>query len=288
MRIIFTLFAISLIFSSGLTSSATLPTPNLTLNTEIERQYKNALRGEEVVILTNEQEQFYALELEQRTGSPQGGLLILHDKGHSADWPFLLRQVRQTMPDMGWSTLSIDLPTPAHNAPGRLSPDDAMTELEPETQEQWQARVLERVSSGIKRLNDTNMFNIVIIGYGDGAYWASRYLSERLSPIEEVGYAVIMVDTSLDYPEIADYIGSLNIPILDLYMNDSDYSNLMAQERKSAAMRANHEDYQQIHDALRQGFYGAQDLDRTTRRIWGWLRSNAAGHEAELTEKTIY
>jgi hypothetical protein len=44
--------------------------------------------------------------------------------------------------------------------------------------------------------------------------------------------------------------------------------------------------YLQIHDAASQASYGKADIDRSTRRVWGWLRNNAAGGEVNAVERT--
>ena len=269
--------------------AASIPTPNLQRNLNIAQHYDNALQGEQVIELTNTTERFIALYLQQTNSEPQGGLLMLHDLAQTPDWPYLLQQPRRYLPHVGWSTLAIGLPTPQRDSPGFLPPTEgAAINLDPESEDAWQTRVMARIASGIKHLNDQGIFNIAIIGYGDGAYWGSRFLAERLNADEEEGYALIMVDAALNYPELADNLAKLMIPILDLYMNDTDYAQLQAQQRKAAVTRADHPDYLQIHDALRHGFYGARDMERTTRRIWGWLRSHAGGYEANLMNKPTF
>jgi hypothetical protein len=278
-----------LIVPLGLVSlAAPVPTPHLSRSLDLQRQYQSSLRAEQVLELATDQERFIALQLEQETASPEGGVLILHDAGQTPDWPYLLRQVREYLPAVGWTTLSIDLPTPLRDAIGVLPLNENASAPSPVSDEDRQNRVLARVASGIKQLNGDGIFNIAVIGYGDGAYWASRYLSERISEDEVEGYALILIDASLNYPELPDYLGLLTVPVLDLYMNDSDYSHQQARKRKAAAVRAEHPDYLQIHDALRHGFYGSPAIDRTTRRVWGWLRNHAAGYEANLTNKPTF
>lgn len=275
-----------LVACTSLLHAAVLPTPRVWHAGDVQQQFINRLEGEQVVILTSSVEQFYGLQLEQRTGTPQGGVLILHDLGYSPDWPFLLRQTRNYLPEVGWTTLSIDLPTPRERAIGIIPPNaDTETAAQQPAEADWEMRIMERIASGVANLNQAGLFNIVIVGYGDGAYWGARYLSERMSPEEENGYSLILVDADLTRPELATHIAELAIPTLDLYMNDSVYAHRRANERKAAAARVNHPNYQLVHDALRQGFYGSPSIDRTTRRVWGWLKTNAAGQEADLVEE---
>jgi hypothetical protein len=282
----FGLFLLSCFGTSALyAEDRTLPTPKLNQALGLQTHYQNALQGEQVIELQTSTERFIALWLEQRTSNPEGGILILHDSGQTPDWPFLLKQIRTYLPDTGWSTLAIDLPLPSRDAIGVLPVSDDNTQTQSDvTPESHATRVLDRIASGIAQLNNENLFNIAVLGFGDGAYWGSRYLAERLSEEEEEGYALILYEPSPMADELPGFISQLTSPTLDVYMNDSSYAHLQAKNRKAAAMRAKHENYLQIHDASRHGFYGSPEIDRTTRRVWGWLRTNASGFEAQLAD----
>lgn len=273
------LFALIWVLMSMAFAQTSPPTPELNQKQDFERYYQEALKGEQIATLTNNTEQFLALKLEQRTSNPQGGVLILHDRGHNPDWPFLLQQTRHYLPDVGWTSLSISLPTPQQEASGRLNADGTGVNFEEETDEAWQQRILERIATGIADLNRDGLLNIAIIGYGDGAYWGARYLAERLTPEEEEAFALVMIEPALHYDDLTDYMGTLNVPILDLFMNDHLFATSQAKQRLAEARRNERDNYLQIHDASRQNFYGAPSIDRTTRRIWGWLNKNAAGQE---------
>ena len=58
----------------------------------------------------NELMSVLALEQKPRTPQAQGAVLILHDKEQHADWPYLIRPLRMSLPDAGWHTLSVNLP----------------------------------------------------------------------------------------------------------------------------------------------------------------------------------
>jgi len=51
-----------------------------------------------------------ALEQKPRKPQPHGAVLIIHDKEQHADWPYLIRPLRMSLPDSGWDTLSVNLP----------------------------------------------------------------------------------------------------------------------------------------------------------------------------------
>ena len=51
-----------------------------------------------------------ALQQQPRVPEVQGAVLLLHDLEQHADWPYLIRPLRQALPDAGWFTLSLNLP----------------------------------------------------------------------------------------------------------------------------------------------------------------------------------
>lgn len=233
---------------------------------DLATYYRNALRGEEVVTLNAANEEFLGLWLEQRTGTPQGGILLLHDQGRNPDWPFRLQQARSYLPDVGWSTLSIALPR---------TPDDL-------TDADYDRLTMARVNAGVQRLVQEGQFNLVLLGYGEGAYWAARYLALTGAPPENFGYALMMVDATPNRADLPDLIGQLQVPVLDLVFDDGNWARRNARERKAEAARNQLENYLLIEDAPDGTFLGEPNPSRTTRRLWGWLRSNAAGQEVDV------
>ena len=61
---------------------------------------------------SDESEVIKVLSLVQkpRTAQIHGAVLLLHDRGHHADWPYLIRPLRMNLPESGWFTLSVNLP----------------------------------------------------------------------------------------------------------------------------------------------------------------------------------
>lgn len=88
-------------------------------------------RQQEAVTLIADEQTFYGLFLRERSGQPQGGALLLHDLEQHGHWPELIAPLREALPDHGWTTLAIELPTPTpaplppRPEPTTDTPDDA-------------------------------------------------------------------------------------------------------------------------------------------------------------------
>jgi hypothetical protein len=225
------------------------------------------LGGEEVVLLGEGDEAFLGLSLQQRTNTPQGAVLILHDKGQNPNWPVHLQQARLFLPDVGWNTLSIALPLI-----GGYTTDAETT--------------LNRIALGMQRLNQDGQFNLVILGYGEGAYWAARYLSERQTLQDDTGFGLMMVNVKTIAPDLPELVGGLNIPVLDWISQTSPATVRAADQRQAQARRNGLGRYTQIRDPEQASYYSQATPNRTTRRLWGWLRTRMAGREGEFATVT--
>lgn len=66
-------------------------------------------RTGEIIAPSAENKFLSGFYLKENTGSPQGGILLLHDNTQHAHWPRSLAALREYLPDYGWNTLAINL-----------------------------------------------------------------------------------------------------------------------------------------------------------------------------------
>lgn len=76
-----------------------------------------------LVWLDTEHGRFLSLWQKDRSGFPKGALLIIHAEGEHPAWPNTTKPLHDSLPDHGWATLAISLPSPDHRAvPDRTRP----------------------------------------------------------------------------------------------------------------------------------------------------------------------
>lgn len=68
-------------------------------------------RQHEVVKLIAEDIPFHGLFIQENAGTPQGGILLLHDDQQHSHWPAATAPLREYLPNYGWATLAIELPS---------------------------------------------------------------------------------------------------------------------------------------------------------------------------------
>lgn len=112
---------------------APLPRPHVNPQQQQQRALQRYLqaqgRSDEQVSLIANETAFFGLFLRETRGSPQGGVLLLHDQHQHGHWPTLIAPLREYLPSLGWTTLSIELVTPP---PTVLPPRGEYSVVEPE------------------------------------------------------------------------------------------------------------------------------------------------------------
>lgn len=74
-------------------------------------------RQEELTLLNSGSEEFFGLFLAERSGNPNGAVLILHDDQQHGHWPEVVAPLREYLPDYGWASLTMELPDAPRTAP---------------------------------------------------------------------------------------------------------------------------------------------------------------------------
>lgn len=95
-------------------------------------------RSQEAIQLIAADTPFNGLYLPETMGRPQGGVLLLHDREQHGHWPSITGPLREYLPQYGWATLAIELPTePGASLPSRgvyQAPQPTEEAAEDETQ----------------------------------------------------------------------------------------------------------------------------------------------------------
>ena len=84
-----------------------IPNPGTRRIQEVLKHLNLFQRDEEVIKFGDEESTLSGLYLPENTGTPQGGILILHDIEEHAHWPQTVGPLREYLPDYGWNTLSL-------------------------------------------------------------------------------------------------------------------------------------------------------------------------------------
>jgi pimeloyl-ACP methyl ester carboxylesterase len=178
---------------------------------------------------------FLSLFLESQEPEGVRAAIILHSMGMHADWPELIAPVRRQLPELGWATLSVQLPL--------LDPQSGHAEYGSTFNQ-----ANDRIRVAIRYLQDRAYTEIVIIGYGFGATSAVNYLTGHISMIKAlVGISMQPHPFLKPKYDLLQELSNINIPILDIY-GSKDFSGVLksADDRRLAANKAGNGLYNQL------------------------------------------
>ena len=220
----------------------------------------------EVVWLKANGDKFLGLYTLHTTGRAHGAAIVLHTMGGHADWPQTISPIRTSLPEYGWSTLSIQLPIVA---PENQIEDYGLT----------LADASERIKAAVQFLRERKFLNIIVIGHGFGAADALAYLEKGANPKILALVAIGLQDYAFVKPpiDIFGMIEKIRIPMLDIY-GSRDYKKVIDQapDRRLAAQKGNNKYYAQYEIEGADHYFNKMG-DVLVKRIRGWLENAAPG-----------
>lgn len=228
---------------------------------QISASLAQRITPKEIVWLRADTRDFLSLYSKPATGSIQGAAIIIHGMGGHADWPEVISPLRKRLPELGWATLSLQMPV--------LPPGTPLADYGSTVQDSGY-----RISAALRYLGDLGYINIITIGYGFGAAQIADYIAANPgSRIDAfVGISVQSHEFLNPRLKLLNDLAAIDIPVLDIYAG-RDRSKVLRQadDRRLAGRKNGTHIYDQtvIMDADR--FYTGMDKIIATR-ICEWLK----------------
>lgn len=199
-----------------------------------------------------------AFYLAEKSGTAHGGVLIVPDHGEKPNTYGDLNLLRHTLADNHWHTLALDT--------SNLQPPD----------------IQQLIAAGVVYLNGKGVFNIAVLGKGQGTAHALRYVANLPSvaagSIQQIR-ALVMINANNVVPTLDGNamapLTQLRLPVLDAYQGSNFRQQQQAAERKQLVNRQNTQ-YQQARLPY-STTQTPQQESRITKRIRGWLDKHVAG-----------
>lgn len=256
----------------------------------LERQ----LPKDEQQMLQADGNSFLALWKPANAPEAKGVVILVPGANESADWPQAINPLRSKLPDIAWSSLSLNLPdSPKEPLPEAVLPrtpepvtvDTADSTAEPATEAPASEptteapapvtvdpaqRVFARIDAAIAFAEQQDAKNIVLLGHGDGAYWAALYLKERKPAQVKQLVTVAAQLPAGQTPALEELIPGLKLATGDFFYKDQAADRSAAVRRLQASKRLDHDSYTQIALKALPGNQAAEQ-EQLFRRVRGWL-----------------
>lgn len=167
-------------------------------------------------------------------------------------------------------------PASAGYLPEQTAPADDEPPAEPTPPEQHATpashvdRMQARLAAAVEHARSAKPAEIVLVGHGTGAYWASQYLAQ-MQPKDIRQLIVIEPQRPASAEQsLEDLLSALPTAVGDFHTDERPAAQRQALQRRNAARRTGHPDYRQVAlPTLAADRDGAQQ--QLVRRVRGWL-----------------
>jgi pimeloyl-ACP methyl ester carboxylesterase len=224
-------------------------------------QISDSLLSGEVCELKAGDTGFMGIYTESEQGPADRAVILAHGIGAHPDWPEVVHPLRTGLPESGWSTLSIQMPILANDAP--------LKDYLPLFDE-----ASPRLAAAIDYLRKQGVTTIVIAGHSLGAAMAARFVADHPGGVDGlilISMGAIDIDDKMN-GVVA--LRTITLPVLDLY-GSRDLDSVVASaadRRRDSAHTAGNGDYRQLAVEGADHFYIGME-DELLRRVHDWLQS---------------
>lgn len=201
------------------------------------------------------------------TGAPsRGTVILLHDLNGHADWPQVIRPLRELLPEHGWATFSLQLP-------------GAVADGDPQA---YFSAVADRITTAAQSIAKQSDQPILLLGVGTGASAGAWYLKNvpKNQLWGMVAISLRPLPQQTDQAVLED-LANLEKPVLEVYA-EGDHPRVLegvAQRRRLAARPSAASPADRRPPKYRQMLVEGSDADYAgqadvlTKRIRGWMQS---------------
>ncbi len=148
-----------------------------------------------------------SLLIKSQSPKAKGAIIILPEIGHHPDWPNVIHDLRYTLAQYGWATLSVQMPV------------DVELNYKQAYEDVYQT-VKKRTIAAIKYIQENSPDYIVLLARGKSANFAIRYIAEmqNLEQATQAAHALVFIGAfDSAYLKTSDYMKSIAIPMLDIF-----------------------------------------------------------------------
>jgi predicted alpha/beta-hydrolase family hydrolase len=204
--------------------------------------------------------EFLGIYTESATDKSVGGAILMHGIGVHPNWTDVIHPLRTRLPEVGWHTLSLQMPILANEADVKdYAP--LFSEIAP------------RVDAGIAFLKSKGIKNIVLIGHSMGATMASYFAANNDIPEVKAIVMVGATGTTFKDPErdVIQSLKKIKKPVLDLSGSEDMPDVLETQALKAETARAAGNDrYEEIRIEGANHFLVGKE-DELVQSVGNWM-----------------
>ncbi len=256
------------------------------------------ITGAQWVKLSEGQLSFEGLFAESVAKSTAGAVIVIPGQGMSPDWQYVIRPLRKSLPQMGWSVLVLSLPEVKQPELATVSeveaggPPSAGGSLSTEGEQAltYAKSIQKRLDIAMDWLKKQGYGTVLLLGYQDGGVMAAYGIQQNSAASQADGLVLLsayLPGRSSTEKDMVSNIVTTHQPVLDLYA-ERDLRDVLesVHYRRVDRRRAGHR-YYWIRMISASGPDYLYASDKILKNIRGWLVKNAQGFKLQKKAKQL-
>jgi len=204
------------VFSAVLLPVCKIFAADLAREQRLAEQTVEAIMDGEPLMLEADGHAFLGIYTEAATEQAQGAAIILHGRGMHPDWAQVAGPLRIRLPELGWSTLSLQMPVLEKDA-SYYDYVEILPEAAP------------RINAGISYLQEQHVKRIVLIAHSCGVHMSMAWLEQQGSDDIDAYIGIGMGATDYRQPMRQPFpFEKIQDPLLNIYGSE-DYPAVQRQ-----------------------------------------------------------
>ena len=236
-------------------------TPDFEREERIINEIEDSVMDGDVEYLSlAEDEEVFSIYTESELDETKGGVIVIHSRGHHANWSSVIKPVRVELTERGWSTLSVQMPVLDKNA--------KYYDYVPIFPYAHQ-----RISAAIDFFKEQDINNIVIVAHGCGAHMSMSYIDKYGNSDISAYVGIGMGATDYKQKIIRQFpLAKMDMPILDIF-GEKDYPGVvrLAKQRKPLLNRGNNRNLQLLVENADHYYQERDTVKLLVEKIGNWL-----------------
>ncbi len=172
------------------------------------------LDGDVEYLTLKDDSEIFSIYMESEAEKPKGGVIILHNRGHHANWGDTIKPLRVGLTEKGWHTLSVQMPV--------LDKHAKYYDYVPIF-----PYAHERIDAAIEFYKKLGITDITLIAHGCGAHMSMSYLDKmggtQISRFVGIGMGATDYKQKLIKPYPLE---AIKIPMLDIFAQN-DFAGVL-------------------------------------------------------------
>ena len=256
----------SLLLASTLLAVALLAPASAT-NSDVDKEHRWAdqvidglLDGDEIWLVDPSGHEFLGIATEGDSESGRA-VLLMHGIGVHPNWPDVIYPLRAGLLEAGITSLSIQMP---------ILPNEA----EPAAYLPLIAEAPGRVEAAMNSLEEAGYTHVTLVAHSLGA--AMAVYSLAVAPSANVDSLVIIgMSPGIRGNENIEHLGSVDLPVLDLYGSNDLDAVLASVGARAAAGKAASESFRQLRVEGANHFFQGRET-QLVQQVVDWIEAQSA------------